>query len=116
VSAIEQPSDIVNQSLSIGTHYLGIGGDASLVHSVHWKWDGTIQATITYESSNLPDVAITSTTAGDWIDEADITDTSITGVAGGAMIHIGNCGARRLRAKVVVTVAGRLRGCQHGKA
>lgn len=119
MSAIERPSDDFNGLLTDDpdTHYIGVGGDASMIHSIHLAWDAALTATITVESCNFPEVAVDDETAGNWIDEADITDISPAASASGAMIHIADNGARRLRLKVVVTEggAGRLRVRQHGK-
>jgi hypothetical protein len=118
MAAIENTSDILpGVSQAIGTDYRGVGGDASLVTSVHLKWDAVYVGTIYVDSSNFPDVALNSTTAGDWINEtaSGITTTVAGGTASGAMIHLGNLGNKRLRLRIVTTTAGALRARSHGK-
>lgn len=113
--SVEQVADNHNATLSAATHYIGVGGDNSLVHSIHLKWDAALVGTITVESSNFPDVALDSATAGDWIDEASIADVTPAAAASGTMIHVGNNGARRLRLKCVIGTPGVLRVRTHGK-
>lgn len=81
----------------------------------HFLGDGTLDvASITFESSNLPNegehaAASDSTDAGDWIAEPTLpTLTDPTGATRGAMVHIYHFGARRLRAVITTTTAGRL--------
>lgn len=119
-------------TLTAGTVYVGIGGDASLVQSCQVQWDGVWAGAITFEDSNRDPkvVTLSSTTKGEWIQEnpssgvyistvstdgttggATVTNMSITVVAGtqgGAMVNIGNAGGRRWRAKVVTTTPGAL--------
>lgn len=133
MTAVESASDATNGQQAITTSYYGLGGDASLVQHIHIKWDAALVATITIESSDFHDVALNSTTAGDWVQEnpssgytavspsgAATTATplvlAIPGVtAGGASMNIGNLGSRRLRAKVVCTTGGFLRIHTNGK-
>jgi hypothetical protein len=103
--------------------------------SVHLKWDATIVAVVTFESSNrdpsLTDIYAAST-GGVWVKEdpstayvaitsgagtvSNMTVTIPGGTAGGAIINIGNLGTRRLRAHVVVTTGSKLSVMPHGKA
>ncbi len=115
MSAIENPADQYLNIAPIGTTYVGIGGDAALNTSAHLSWDTTFAGAVTVEASNYPDVALNSATAGDWIDTGIAATNAAGGSVGGAMIQVPNNGARRLRLKVVATVAGRLRVRAHGK-
>lgn len=129
MSAVETQTDAVNQTLTAGTYYYGVGGDVDVSRSAHFKWDASLVATITIEDTNFPDVAISSTASGDWIQEnpssayvgvtggsaAGLTITVPGGFAGGAMVHLSSFGSRRLRAKVVVSTQGALRLRNHGK-
>jgi hypothetical protein len=95
-----------NGTIGVGTTYIPLpdmqGGH---VGSLHIRWpDATTSAVLTVEQSNDPDVLINSTTAGEWIPEADINTAIVspTGAgAGGTMVHAGNNGAVRSRLKVV---------------
>lgn len=91
--------------------------DASgLVRGYHFLGDGSVIAAITIQSSNFDDVAVTSTTSGQWVSEtADLGTTTIDGTTRGAMLHVGNNGAKRLRATIVCTGTGTLRIAKHGK-
>jgi hypothetical protein len=92
--------------------------------SVHCKWDASIILTsISIEDSNLPDVSLTSATAGDWIHE-DPTNAYVAAVggtatkatvavaggsAGGCVFHLHGMGlseSARCRLKVVVAGTG----------
>lgn len=125
-----------NYTLTSGTtYYYPLGGAGAPLIGAHVQWDASIVITsITVEDSNFGDdeAPITSSTAGDWIDEdpstafvglvgAGATATNgvvaVTGgAAGGAMFHIANSGARRTRLKVVVgATGGVLRAAAWGK-
>ena len=104
------------------TFYVGFGVEGALIQSVHLQWDAALILTaVTVEDSNNPDAAITSSTAGEWIQEdpatayvgglGNLTVTNLTlavagGAAGGAMIHLGNLGSLRQRLKLVVGGTG----------
>lgn len=133
MTAIQQASDAFKGLQAIGTQYIGLGGDASMISSIHLQWDATLVTTITIWSSSFPEVAVNSTVAGEWIQQNPPTGyTAISpagaataatpfvltipgGTAGGADIQIGNCGSGRLRGVSVATVAGQLRIRTHGK-
>ncbi len=107
------------------TYYFPIAcGDARNV-SVHLQCDAAIILTsATIEDCNFPEVDVTnySSTAGHWIDEdpstafVGLVGTGYThssgvvavagGAAGGAMWHVADVGARRMRLKVVVGGTG----------
>lgn len=103
--------------------------------SIHLRWDAAVIVTFTIETCNFPakkpgvlgdvgpdDVTDVDATAGNWIQEnpsgvyvgtvgAGVTVTNLTiavagGAAGGAMIHLGNLGSRRVRVKAVVGGTG----------
>jgi hypothetical protein len=124
----------IRESLVNGTTYYGelIAADAPWT-SVLWKWDSSIIATITVESTNLdaadPNPALVApdfwgglrtwdAAALGWWPEPDaaLTVTIAGGSASARLVHMGGGGARRMRAKIVVGAAnGRLRGRAHGK-
>lgn len=111
-------------------YYLSLGGQSAPLESLHVKWDATITLTLTIWSSNFDDVLVYTNTAGEWIQEnpstayvgvtggtvSSLTVTVAGGSAGGCVIHLGNFGARRLKAKVAVTTGGNLRAAVHGKS
>lgn len=116
MSAKEQVTDAYNQNATVGTIYIPFGGDASLVQSAQLQWDAVLVAGVTVESCNFPEPANNSVIAGEWAPEAVPAVTNVVGgSAGGAMLHVSNNGARRLRLKVVVSTAGGLRVRAHGK-
>lgn len=107
------------------------GADAKIV-SVQIQHDAAIAYVATIETCNFPDlvddsdgVAWYSTTAGHWIDEDPTTAfvgivganttasngvvTTTAGALGGALWHVGNNGARRMRLKVVCSTGGEVR-------
>lgn len=117
---------------SSATYYYPVGGESSPLNSVWIKWDATLNAVFTVEDTNArsEDVSSYDATAGNWIQEnpttayvgvtggtvSSLTITAASATAGGAMIHLGNTGARRTRLKAVVTTGGVVAvGC-HGKA
>lgn len=121
-------------SLGAGTYYVEIGGvDTSVIVSPHFRWTASLAATITIESSNLAEkeAPLVSSNASAWLQENPTTSgitvagagNSITNLtitaggtnAGGVRPDIGNMSASRLRAKIVVTVAGDLQTSVMGK-
>lgn len=78
--------------------------DAVGLH-IGWR-DATSAATITLELTSLPSSDAPTDEAGDaweWIDSGE-TITGPTGAAaGGTLVHIDNCRARRARLKIVTT-------------
>jgi hypothetical protein len=116
--------------LPAGTYYIPIGGEGAMAEALHCRWDASAIGVITIEDTNGPDVLTYSGTAGDWIQEnpstayvgilggtvANLTVTVPGGTAGGCMIHLGNTGALRTRAKVVITTQGTLNFLSNGKA
>lgn len=113
------------------TYYVPLGGgDEALVESLHVQWDNAAILTITIEDTNNPDVSLVSATAGEWIQENPTTayvgatggtPTNLTvavagGTQGGCMIHLGNIGSLRARAKVAVGgTGGTVNFCSHAK-
>ncbi len=128
--------------VEVGSSSAPLPSRAALV-AAHCAWNAALAATITYETSNMPaqmvpgmgPVVLTSweavTVGGNWIPEnpstaivavvgASNSSTAATVTAGGAaiggcMFHLGNMGARRIRLKIVVTVAGTMMVNVHGK-
>lgn len=130
MAAIES-GDVKNGLQAVATSYYGLGGDASLIQHVHFKWDATFVAVITFETSNFKDLNVAvAGAAGDWIQEnpttayigstpaglaTNMTITVPGGTAGGASVHVGNLGSRCLRTKVVCATGGQLRIAAAGK-
>jgi hypothetical protein len=129
----------LGHTLTAGTYYFPIDTvDDSLLHCT-LKWNAAFAATITLESTDFPaaqsnqvaDVTDWSSTAGDWEQENpttayvpiagtgnSVTNLTITAGgtnAGGASVHLGNMGARRLRWKVVCGTGGLLRIADNAK-
>lgn len=113
------------------TYYFALGGQSAPTESVHFKWDGTITGVITLWETNLDNVALNSSTAGEWIQEdpstayipvsgggGSVANATITvsAAAGGAFVNMGFFGGRRLRARMVTTAGGNLRVAAHGKS
>lgn len=117
------------------TYYVGIGGEEAPLQSVHIQGvtAALILTSVEVEDSNNPDATIVSSTAGEWIKEnpstayvayvgtgwlATLAVVSAAGTgAGGAMIHLGNTGAKRTRLRVVVGgTGGYAKFMGHGKA
>ena len=85
--------------------------------SMHWQWsDATLVAAITVEASNMYAASLTgaAATAG-WVPLAAIATVSPAGAASQDISSWGDVGYGRLRAKIVVTTGGRLRGSFHAK-
>lgn len=87
-----------------------VGNEALLV-TVHWRWNAALVAAITYELSNFPDAALNAaaSTGPNWQDSGSAA-VSPASAASGVVAVINNEGATRMRAKVVVTTGGKLRG------
>lgn len=114
-------------AFAIGTHYVEIGGVDDLVQAVQISWpDGVSNATITLESSNFlvtesapatgdPTARSTETDGYRWATEPVTITGPTASAAGSFMLHIGNCGARRLRLKIVATAITQLYILGHGK-
>jgi len=116
---------------AVATSYYGCGGDASIIQSIHLKWDIVFAAVITFETTNNPGADPTAAgAAGLWIQEnpssayigstpaglaVNMTITVPGGTAGGAMVHVGNLGCRMIRTKVVCSVQGVLEIWHAGK-
>jgi hypothetical protein len=112
------------------TYYGSVQGSAAPWSSVQFKWDSSIIATITFESSNLdePDraggndfyggIEIYAAAAGGWATESAMgTVTVAGGSASNQMVHFAGSGAKRMRAKLVVGgTGGKLRGIPHHKS
>lgn len=105
------------ETFTVATHYREIGIPAATQQSIHLCGDGTFVGVISFESSNLDDVATTSTTSGEWVDETStLADVTINGATRGAMVHIGNMSARRLRITIVCSTGGQMAIAANGKA
>lgn len=126
----------------VGSQLAPTPSQTSLV-TLHLAWAAAVAATFTVETCNFPatrggalpgpdDVKDYDATAGNWIQEnpstayvgvtgsgntvSSLTITAGGTAAGGAMIHLGNIGSRRVRIKAVVTTGGNVRCNAHGKA
>lgn len=136
MTAVENTRPVFDGNQIVATSFYGLGGDASIIQHVHMKWGSTTTAVITFWSSNfLPEEApVNDATAGNWIQEDPptgytaispagaatvganpLTITIPGGTAGGCSVNIGNIGSKRLRIRVVCTVAGQLRVWPNGK-
>jgi hypothetical protein len=108
-------------------HYVEIGGVDDVIQSIQISWpDAISSATITLQSSNflvttdvpLAGQAIARSDEVDgyrWADESVSITGPVAAAAGSTMIHVGNCGARRLRLKITVTANTQLYILGHGK-
>lgn len=107
------------------TYYFVASASDVVLEALHQTWANSLVLTSSeIETSNLADADATwaDTDVGDWVKEAPttsyvaivgtgITASSLTlsGTAssvGGAMMHLGNLGARRVRVKVVTGGTG----------
>ena len=128
-------------TLATGTFYVPIGGArGALLESIQLVCNAAIALTATIETCNMPRDPIQgpaavadfeATAATNWVKENPTTVyvatggsgwvwTLLTGVftagaVGSSMIHLGNFGARRMRAKLVVTTGGKIRINTAGK-
>lgn len=129
-------------TLDVDSHYFPIPyADEDEITTIHILTDGTIVGVFTVETTNFPkktgenngatDVTDYDETTGNWVKEdpstayvatvgtgwsvSALTLTKTAG-AGAAIIHIGNCGARRMRLKAAISTGGTLRVVAHGKA
>ncbi len=118
-------------------HFIGVGGDGSMLHGCHFSWDATFAGQITIWSSNypLPDAPLTYVgNGGPWVQQnpaAGYTAISPSGAAttpggplvlnipggtaGGADMPLSSLAPKRLVARVSVTAAGVLIARAHGK-
>jgi hypothetical protein len=85
------------------------------IGSMHWDWDATLAATITIEATNHYDVPLHTAVGARWIDIAAITDVVAATSASQDIASWADIGYGRMRAKVVVTADGNLRGAFHVK-
>jgi len=107
------------------TYYVDLGGKEAPIYSVQFAFAAALVITsLEIEDCNFPGVSLTSSNSSriEWVKEnpptayvaavgAGVTPTLLTvtkaaGAIGGAMIHIGNTGALRNRAKIIVGAAG----------
>lgn len=120
-----------DQALASGiTYYGSLQGVDAPWSSVQFKWDASIIATITFESSNLdePDrsggsdfyggASLYAAAADGWHPETAMGTVSIAGgSASNQVVHFGGNGAKRMRAKVVIGgTGGKLRAIPHHKS
>lgn len=119
------------------TYYAEAGGDAALIQSIQIDWDASAILTITVEDTDWKvgtgtGQATTSQAAGRaWCPEnpstgfvgvsggsaVGLTVTVAGGNAGTCLFHLGNFGAQRVRAKIVVGgTGGNVNARAHAKA
>lgn len=129
-------------TLGVDTYLFPLGAAESDLVGVHILTDATIAGTFTIETSNMPrtkdDMGQTAditdwdtATVGAWVKEDPttayvatvgtgwtVTNLTLTKTAGtgGAMLHLGNFGAKRIRLKAVITTGGKVRVNRHAKA
>jgi hypothetical protein len=93
----------------VATHYFELNSGESSLSSFYLKFGATlVTSSITYQTTNLTEVAADSSTTGDWFTETSVTITNAATAAAGATYHVGNDGSLRQRLVVVVTTAGAL--------
>lgn len=128
-------------TLGVATYVFMLSVPEAPLESIHIMTGAAIAGTFSVETCNFPatkgdmgspvDIANWDvTTVGAWVKEdptgayvASVgtgwTWTLLTGVktagTGGAMIHIGNLGSKRIRLKAVVTTGGTVRVNRHAK-
>lgn len=84
--------------------------------SVHWKYSAALVAAITIEASNrYPDEVSAYAAVGSGWATTSATTVSPAASAGETVAHYADFNAARLRAKIVVTTGGTLRGDTHVK-
>jgi hypothetical protein len=134
MAGIESAADIFNGTQAVTTSYYNLGGDAAIVQHVTISWDTAVIGTITFWSTDFPEVALDSTDARHWAQENPASGyTAISpsgaatvgsnplvivipgGTAGIASVNLGNSGTLRQRARVVCTGAGSFRIRTNGK-
>jgi hypothetical protein len=108
-----------NTTLAAGTYYAELDVDKIKMKglmSVQWIYDTDLEATITIEATNCVEADIEDPTTNlKWIDVAAIPDVVPVSTAGSVIGSWADVGYGRMRAKVVVTVQGVLRGCFNSK-
>lgn len=101
------------------TYYAEIGGGEAGLSAMQWIAGALLVAAITYESTNLRQAELSTfaAAASGWFPEAASGTTSFAAAAAVTMQHFSDFGARRMRAKIVVTTGGaaQLRGRPHFK-
>jgi hypothetical protein len=96
------------QSLAIDTHYVEITNGAPLISAFIRWFDGTGDAAITVESTDLAkdEAASDSTEATEWAAESGVSITGPAGSAAGCVaVHLGNLATKRVRLKIVASAA-----------
>ncbi len=137
---VSRPNEDGDVTLDVDTHYFIVGGAAgALIESVQLVTDGTIVGVFTVETSNYPRDQIQgpelvtdyNEVSGKWIKEnpttayvgtvgtgwtvSNLTLTKAAGV-GGAMIHLGNMGAKRCRIAAAISTGGKMAAIAHAKS
>ncbi len=106
--------DAKDTALTVATHYVEIPQSEGVCGiGIRW-YDGTSAATITLESTNEPadgpnGVAYNSTTAGDWAAEGNVITGPTAVAASSSSTNLGNIGMDRIRLKIVVSAAAKIR-------
>lgn len=131
--AVASPSDGAGfYTLGVGTYYVDLSIFDATYLSAHMRWNAALAATITFWCSDFSkvDASLTDTTAGNWIQEdpstayipagtgytiANMTITVAGTDAGGTRANLTGYAAGRIRARIVVTVAGVIRVAHFGK-
>jgi hypothetical protein len=128
--ALIKTTDAFKGVQAIATSFYGLGGDASIMHSMHVTWAALFAGTITIEISNLDEVALNDATVGNWVqDNAATAEVGTTaggvwtaktlvvtaGQVGGAFIKLPDSAHKRYRTKVICTAADALRIAACGK-
>jgi len=105
-------------SLAAGTYYAELEVARVEKHhqsSVHWLWGATLAAVVTYEATDFPELTSHAAAASGWEPTAYPTLTITAGAADQEIARWKGEGSGRVRAKIVVSVAGTLRGAENHK-
>jgi hypothetical protein len=96
-------------NIAAGTHYFELTkrSQGSLA-AFHLRYGAALAATFTFETSLLDEVAVNSTSAGDWSPESSVTIDAAATTLAGKVYHVGNNGAVRARIVAVVGTGGPL--------
>lgn len=98
--------------LPAGTYFVEIGDPEHHRSSIQWEWSAALAATITYERTNQTDATLAAAASTQWKDTGIAALTAVaTGLAADTVIReFADQVCARMRAKIVVTTQGLLRG------
>lgn len=96
-------------TLPAGTYFVDIGDAEYHKHSVQWEHDAALIASITYERTLQRDASLFAAASTQWKDSG-VAALVINAAAGTTIADFADQLAGRMRAVVVVTTQGKLRG------